>query len=306
VNTSLDPTVQRFLANLDIIAQRLTRSQREISSGKRIGTPSDAPDQIGELLQLRADLSRNTQIGFNLGRAKTEVDVGESSLQSAVTLVERVLTLADQASTSTASASTMLKIAGEVQGIHQRLVAISQTAVEGRYIFSGDLSQSPQYELDTSSPTGAARLFTTSATRRIEDPAGGTFTVGVTAQDIFDARNTDDTPASGNLFAAVGSLLTALGNHDLDGVLAAAAALRSASDNLGNQLAAYGAVQNRIQSAIEYAGKQGLQLQTEIGQKEDADIPASISELMQAITAQQAAMQAQAKMPRVSLFDFLS
>jgi flagellar hook-associated protein 3 FlgL len=306
VNTSLDPTTQRFLANLDSIGRRLTNAQREISSGKRIGTPSDAPDQIGELLQLRADLAHNTQIGFNLGRAKAEVDAGESSLQSAVGLVERMLTLADQASTSTASASTMQNVAGEVAVIQQQLVSIAQTTVGGRFIFSGDVSQSPQYELDTFSPTGVSRQFTTSATRQIEDPAGGAFTVGVTAQDIFDARNADDSPASGNLFTATSSLLTALGNHDLNGVLAAAAGVRGAHDNLGNQLAAYGAMQNRLTSATDYAGKRGVELQTQISQKEDADIPTAVSELMQAITAQQAAMEAQAKMRRTSLFDYLT
>ena len=303
MNTSLNPTTQRFLANL---GRRLTNAQREISSGKRIGSASDAPDQIGELLQLRADLARNTQIGFNLGRAKTEVDAGENSLQSAVTLVERVLTLADQASTSTASASTMQNVAGEVEGIQQQLLSISQTAVEGKYIFSGDLSQSQQYELDATSPTGVSRLFTTGATRRLEDPAGGTFALGLTAQDIFDARNADDSPATGNLFAGVGRLLTALGSLDVNGVMAAASELRDAHDHLNNQLAAYGAMQNRIQNATDYAGKRGVELQTEISQKEDADAPAAISELMQAITAQQATLQAQAKMPRTSLFDFLS
>src|SRR5512133_3228917 len=99
--SSLDPASQRFLADLQNVQQRLARAGRELSSGKRISVPSDAPDQIDQLLQLRADLARNTQIGFNLGRAKTAVDTGEKALEAAVSVVDRALTLATQAATGT-------------------------------------------------------------------------------------------------------------------------------------------------------------------------------------------------------------
>ena len=73
--TNLDPASELFLSNVNRIQQRLAEANRQVASGKRIIQPSDAPDQIDALLQLRADRQRNTQIRSNLGLALTEHEV---------------------------------------------------------------------------------------------------------------------------------------------------------------------------------------------------------------------------------------
>ena len=65
--TNLDPSSELFLADLNRIQRRMATANRQVSSGKRITVASDAPDEIGSLLQLRADQERNAQIQYNLG-----------------------------------------------------------------------------------------------------------------------------------------------------------------------------------------------------------------------------------------------
>ena len=91
--------------------------------------------------------------------------------------------------------------------------------------------------------------MTSGATRVIQDANGTSIAVAKTAQEIFDPQNTDGTPATGNTFAAINSLLTALQNNDTAGVAAAVTSLQSAGTYLNNQLAFYGEAENQVSTA---------------------------------------------------------
>ena len=52
-----DARSERFLSDLATINGRIGKAQREITSGRRINTPSDAPDEISHLLSLRTSLT---------------------------------------------------------------------------------------------------------------------------------------------------------------------------------------------------------------------------------------------------------
>ncbi|MDQ6701088.1 MAG: hypothetical protein M3Z36_12985, partial [Acidobacteriota bacterium] len=92
--SSLDPSSEKFLIDLTRLQSLSERAQRQISSGLRISEAADAPDQIGALLQLQADLGRNTQIKSNLVRAKAEVDTAEQTVGQAIQITDRLVVLA--------------------------------------------------------------------------------------------------------------------------------------------------------------------------------------------------------------------
>ena len=106
----LDSSAQSFLVGLNQIQARAQAAQQQLTTGLKINTVSDAPDQIAGLLQVRSNLARTQQIDSNLGSVKTEVDAGESTLESAVSLVENAQTLGSQGTTGTSNAQTTSKI----------------------------------------------------------------------------------------------------------------------------------------------------------------------------------------------------
>ena len=55
---------------------------------------------------------------------------------------------------STATAASRAILAQQVAGLQQTLVGISNTNYNGRYIFSGDQTPAPAYQLDSSQPDG--------------------------------------------------------------------------------------------------------------------------------------------------------
>jgi flagellar hook-associated protein 3 FlgL len=304
---SISGATQQYLANLNQTETELQQATAEISSGIAIEQPSDNPAAISEILQTETAIANNKQIQSNLTNVTTEVDTADSALQTAVSALQSAISIAAQGASSTATADTRTTLAQQVAGIQQTLVGIAQTTVNGSYIFSGDQDTQPPYQLDPTQPEGVLQLVTGSSTRTIQSVDGTSFAVALTAQQIFDAKNPDGTPASGNVFAAIQNLETALTNNDTAGITAAADSLQSASSYLNDQLAFYGEVENRVQEATDLAQKFQTQQQTELSNLQDTDVAATATELSQLQVQQEAAMSAEANIEQMkNLFSYLA
>jgi len=299
--SSLDSESLRFLSGLNQIQQRSERAQRELTSGLKINTISDAPDEIGSLWQKRWELDSAKQVDANLGRVKAEVDSAQTAIASAVTLVDRAQTLSSQGATSTATAQDRIEIAGEIGAVLQRLVGLSNTNVEGRYIFSGNNDQQPPYSIDLTQANPVSAYQGSAATRQVQNWDGARITVGKTAQEIFDAPN-----AQQNVFVVVANLRTALLNNDQAGITTAATDLQTSGAYLNLQLASYGSLQNQVNGGLDSSKTRETQLQAALSGIQDADLTQAVTELNQAQLQQQAALQSRARIPRTTLFDYLA
>jgi flagellar hook-associated protein 3 FlgL len=298
--SSLDAAALSFLNGMNQIQQRAQRAQQEMTTGLKINSVSDAPDQIAGLWATRSQLDQATQTDTNLARVKTEVNTAESTISSAVTLVERAQTLASQGDTGTTSAQSRQDIAGELGGILQQLVSTANTTVEGRYIFAGDSDQQAPYSIDLTQTDPISAYQGSATTRQIQGADGTTFSIAKTAQDIFDNPNGQQ-----NIFAAINNMRVALLNNDQAAMDAAMPNVQSAGTYLNQQLAFYGETQNRVTSETDFASNYETQLKTQLSGIEDADLTQAITEMQQAVTQQTAALSSRAKLPKTSLFDFL-
>ena len=303
---SLDPARVSFLADLDVLQQRITNDQIQLSSGFRINTAADSPSQDGDVVQLSSDVARAQQVQTNLQSYLGSVGTAQTTLQSAVSLLESIRSEGAQGASSTVDASTRSTLATQVEQQLSQLVDLSRATFAGNYIFSGDNQTAPQYQLDPTSPTGVDRNFQTQVSTEAQDINGITFVTGLTAQDIFDHRNADDSIASDNVFAAVNNLQQALAANDTTAINSALTALQPAADYLNQQLAFYGDVENRLNSSVTAAQQVQVQWQASLSQVRDADIAAVSTDMTSAETNQQAALAAEGQFPRETLFSFLT
>ena len=302
---SFDPVQEKFLADLGALNSRIATTQAQLTSGVRIGRPSDDPSAVGDVLQLESDIGRVTQVTSNLNAVKGEVDSASGVVQDAVSLLDQARSLAAQGASDTLAASERPALAAQAEQILSALVNASRATFAGQYLFSGDSSLQPAYDVNLANPNGVDRLLTAPATRLIQDSNGVVFAVSKTAQDLFDHRNPDDSIAADNVFAAVNSLRVALTNNDQAATAAAAASIQTAQDYLSRQGTFYGAVQNRVSNAVDVAQKFQLQWKSALSDERDTNVAAAATDLTQLQLSQQAAMQAEAAMPHNSLFDFL-
>ena len=291
---------EQFLANMDRIQARIDKANAQVSSGLRITTASDAPDEIGPLLQSRAELAVAEQSKSNLNRVKGEVDSAENALQSVVKLAERARVLGAQGLTGTQTAATRASIAAELEGVFRQIVGAANANFDGRFLFAGNNDQVQPFTLDFSQPDGVAPYTGTAATRTVADSNGILIPVARSGQEIF----TSPTP-SGNLFGALNSLRSALLANDETALANANQTLGLALGHVNNQLTRYGHSQNDLTTAIDIAEKKTLDLKTTISNTEGADLADAILELQTGQTARQAALQAKGQEDRRTLFDFI-
>jgi flagellar hook-associated protein 3 FlgL len=304
--SNISPQSATFLNGLDQIENNIAKASAEVSSGLQITQASDSPDQIGTLLQLRANQVHNAQIESNLTLAQTNAQAADDALSSSIQLMDTATALATQGATATSTATSRAALAEQVQSIQQQMVANSQTNVQGVFIFSGDEDQTPQYTWDSTQANPVVTQQTSASTHLVEDPSGATFPASLTAQQIFDGQDpVAGGPATDNVFNALNTLVTALNNNDTAGITNSISLLQAASVHLNTSEAFYGNLEDEIQGANSYASSYNIQLETEISNIQDADIPTAATELTEANTQLQAAMQMEGQLPHSSLFSFL-
>lgn len=117
----------------------MIKTQEQISSGKRVLTPSDDPVAASRMLQLGDELATVSQYNKNIDLAKDSLEAEESILSGVGNLLDRMKELAVHAGNSaTLSANDYRTLAAEVDSRVQELQAMLNTRnANGDYIFGG-------------------------------------------------------------------------------------------------------------------------------------------------------------------------
>jgi flagellar hook-associated protein 3 FlgL len=304
--TGLSASNEQFLASLNILQNNLSQADEQLSSGLSVNQASDAPQSIQDIFETRSELGQATQSAQNLTTIQGQVQTASTAVQDAIELLNQAVSLGTEGASSSTTASTQQDLATQVQALQAQLVAISNTEVGGVYVFSGDASGSPPYQVDTSSTTGVDQLITPQqSTLQIAGPSGVTFQVSMTAQDLFDQQDSSGNPTANNAFAALNGLVLALQSGNTANISQAVGALQTAGSYVNNQTAFYGAAEDNVSSALDLAQKFQTQDQAQLSGLEDANTAALAVEVSQDSTSLDAAMSAQAHKPTSTLFDYL-
>lgn len=303
---TVNGSTQQYLGDLDRIQSTLDTIQRQVSSGVRVGLPSDDPAAVPAILQTQSAIAMNSQAQTNLNQVTSELQVSDAALQQAIKLIDQAVALGSQAASGSVDDTTFATLAAQVQDIQQQMVGLSATSDSGRYVFSGDLDRQALYVVDSTQPNGVRQLATATSTRQVVDGAGNTIWTPKTAQAIFDAQNSDGTSAEGNVFEAVNSLLLALRGRDSAAAQTALGSLKSADDHVNQQLGLYGIGEARVADALNELKSSAVNAKQELSSERDTDVAAAAVQLSQVTLQQQAALSARARISQRSLFDYLA
>lgn len=125
--------MQRLHAALD-------HTQRQVSSGRRILTPSDDPIAAARALEIRESISRLGQFDRNANIAENRLAQEEAALSSVNNVLQRVRELALQANNASQDNESRHMIAVEMREQLNSLVQLAnQKDGNGKFLFSGNL-----------------------------------------------------------------------------------------------------------------------------------------------------------------------
>jgi flagellar hook-associated protein 3 FlgL len=300
---SINPSADRFLDGIRQLDQARERAQREVASGRRLEVPSDDPDSVSHLLQVRAEIARLDQNRKDLKQVQTEAESADAAMQTAGKLMDRVRTLATQGASSFVSAETRQGLAEEVGDILKRMVALANTQSDGRFLFAGDNDLQAPYVWDDAAvppapPWGVYQG--TAAARQVEHPTGSRMSVAHDARAIFE--NPDD---SRNALLQIRRVYDSLVADDLPTLRDAQGKIGSATAHLNSELTFYGNVLTRLKEATDVNAQMKLQLDSIRAGEEEADMAGAIVKVQELQFQREAALQIRSYSRRQSLFDYI-
>jgi flagellar hook-associated protein 3 FlgL len=119
------------------------KTNQQISSGKRVLSPADDPVAATAILMLNQELARTSQFSKNIDAADNNLTLEDTTLQSVVSLIQRLKELSVRAgNTAVLTPSDYKAIAAEVDSRLEELMNLQNTRnASGQYIFAGFQSE---------------------------------------------------------------------------------------------------------------------------------------------------------------------
>ncbi len=128
---------QSFLKDFNSQLEEIFRAQKQLSTGKRVLSPSDDPVAMSRIVKYRSELSALEEYSRVIDTADIYNSAIETAINDLKNMVIKAKTYAVNGSTDTLSATDRLALAQEVDSILQRSIEAINTKVSSRYIFGG-------------------------------------------------------------------------------------------------------------------------------------------------------------------------
>jgi len=284
--------------NLERVTDEMVKASNVVSSGKRINKLSDDPIGLVTVLNLRSSLENVQQLERNISMGKSWLRAGESALTQVNGILTDTKALCVEMANSTKGASERANAAVQVDGYLRQILALANTQVGGRYIFSGTNTSTAPFRFDDeNSPTQAIYLGNhTPFSIRIGK--GVDVEVGRDGEDIFGSGTT-------GIFKTLIDLKTALENNDVSGIQDAIGQLDMHLDTIGDVISDAGIKETQLEVKNSIIQELKLNYQERKSELEDADIAEAVMDLTAKQTAYKAALASSAKVMQLSLVDYL-
>jgi flagellar hook-associated protein 3 FlgL len=136
-------TAQLFNGSLTAMLDNqssLSKTQLQMSTGRRILTPADDPAGSAAILDLGKTVEATEQYQRNADMARGRLELEEGTLASVGDLLQRVRELAIQANNDSQTGETRRSIAVELRNLREQLMGLANTQdANGEYLFAGSL-----------------------------------------------------------------------------------------------------------------------------------------------------------------------
>jgi flagellar hook-associated protein 3 FlgL len=167
---------------------KLSQTEIQLATGKRILTPKDDPAGSAYLLDLSSTISRVEQYQDNSDRARARLEMEEAALNGMDDLMPRILELTIQGINDSNTANDREAIAAELRQLNDELFTLANTRdSNGEYIFAG-------FDADTIPFTKSTNLYTGAIDYSYQGD------MGVRSLQISDSRQVQDRDNGFDLF----------------------------------------------------------------------------------------------------------
>ncbi len=283
--------------NLQDIRFRLARSQRRLSSGKRIRYPSEDPTGYRKLNVLNHRMSQLEKGRRRLEASRQRLDYQEASLGRMYDLVQRMRRIAMRGGDSSQSGGVKA-LEEEMNSVLEGLSRELNARLDDKFVWSGSRTDQPPFvirknggEIVSMEYIGDIYPF------EIEVPGSGTLQVRLDGESITRGGGEDLPTVALELRDALRA-----SKKDFGAILER---LSKVADNLLDRRAEIGAASKYVRELSQKLDDESAELKVRKEQVEGVDLSEEITDMLSLETSLQVAQQVAARNARLSLVDFL-
>jgi flagellar hook-associated protein 3 FlgL len=290
------------LADIQRSQSRAFDAQEQVSTGRRINHAADDAAGAARAIRLRGELAGAERQSQNGDAATSWLEATETALGATTDIVQRIREQAVRAANGTLSPANRAAIADEVDQLIESVRDQANSALGGRYLFSGAQTTTKPYPAGSDAYAGGT---TGQDVVAIDVGPGVSVQVNTSGEKIFGGGSA---ASDGLLLDTLRTLSADIRSGDTNALQTTGLkALDANLTTIVDARAATGAIQNRVEAA-----QSRLQDVTEAATKllsetEDADMAKAILALSTQQSAYQAALRSGAAViQQHTLMDFLS
>jgi len=291
---------------LQSLQSDLYKLQNQMSTGRRILTPSDDPVGAWEALQVSQSKSVNKQYLDNQGDAKAKLASMEGNLSSVSDALIRVRELSAGAANTTVEQRALL--VPELKGILDNVLTLANAKDgTGNYIYSGNKSATKPFALTGTGATYAGDQ----GQQAVRVSASNVMNLGHNGFEVFmQVKDGQGSPAGGSIFDAVQGVINILDPGS--GVPFSEADLAQFNDQIdnsighvANMIASVGTRLNTLDALSDAGSDSALLYDMRLSELQDLDYTAAISDFSRIQTQLEAAQITFKQTGQLSLFNIL-
>jgi flagellar hook-associated protein 3 FlgL len=283
------------LRDLSGAYNRLVKSQTQMTTGKVLSQASDDPNVAMRSMNLRATLARFDSFDRSVQDAKGWLGTADSALMSASDTLVRAKEIVVRASNSggLSDPGARQALATEMRSIRDEMLSVANTSYNGRSVFAGTAAGQAY------SAAGVFQGNTGSVVRDVDQNTS--VTVNVTGVQAFG----DPASASGDVFAVLDRLATAIAAGDDTALAAGHSQLDAATQQLNNATVEIGARGKQMDIREQRNAAERERITSLLSNTEDIDLASVMVDVKARENAYNAALQVAGSVLPKSLVDYL-
>ena len=305
ISTSL--YFDRATTQLGNVQGELSKTQEQLSVGKQIVKPSDAPDKAALVTRLETELSRQTGYQDTLKSVNVRLTAEETALKNTSDVMFRIKELAVQAANDTLGPEDRKSIALELSNLKDQVLSLANSQdSNGNYLFSGSRTGVPAFSKDA---TGHVLYQGDQARMKVNVGDSRRMNLNIPGSDVYTRVVRDDgkgVKVGVDFFQALDDMVTAVQAGDQTNMQRGIAEVDLLQNGISEGLGKVGADLSVVDLQTNVLDQVVLNLKSTRSDVEDLDYTAAITKMNKDQLALQAAQSSFAKISQLSLFTYLN
>ena len=292
---------------LGSIQSSLANTQTQLSTGKQINRPSDAPDKSSLITRLQSEMTRQASYQGNLNAVNVRLQAEETALRNTSNVMYRFKELAVQAANDTLSTADRNTLSFEMIQLREQILSMANSQdSNGNYLFAGSrVAQQPFGE------DAKGRVVYQGDQSRMLVPVGDNrqMNLNIPGSDVFVRLVRDDDKGNKigvGFFQALSDMVDAVKSTDRPNIQRGIKELDRMQQGISDANAQLGTDMNVVDSQGGVLDEITLRLKTTLSDVQDLDYTEAITKMNKDQLALESAQSTFAKISKLSLFNYIN